>query len=122
MPHVLPVSDPIRLDKPAAIFIGGVRPRAGGSPVTAGPFQLAQVTELAGARGTQVYAEDMQRMMAVLGTTPHTFPWGIATLLVLGLLAWCAALAAAWIYLKRRGQSRQIADSEPDPALESELA
>ena len=67
-----------------------------------GVQQLAYVTALTGSGGVKTYVEDMNRISAVLQTAPPAFSWWTAVLLVLILLAWCAALTTAWMYLNRR--------------------
>lgn len=88
-------------------------------------FQSGRILAHAGIDGTAAYIEDMQRMHAVLGSAPLSFPWGTAALLSLLLLGWFAALAWGWIYLNRRAlrQPPPAPDATGDlPAATSSLS
>jgi len=78
-----------------------------------GPLQLAHAATITGNGGVQTYMEDMDRINTVLSSAPQSFSWWTAVLLVLILLAWCAALTVAWIYLIRR------VGKPPDAEVES---
>ena len=67
-----------------------------------GPLQFAHAAASTGSGGVKTYIDDMNQISSVLHSSPQSFSWWTAVLLVLILLAWCATLTVAWIYLMRR--------------------
>jgi hypothetical protein len=92
--------------------------------MSAGPFHLLHVSALPDASGMQSYSEDMERIRAALDAAPAVFPWWTAALLVMLLLAWCAALTIAWNHLPQRRKmssdpKHAVASQEPEFQLEA---
>ena len=75
---------------------------------------LVPAAAVAGADGLQGYVEDMDRMRAVLSSSPPPFPWETVVLLTLVALAWFAALAAG-IYWHRRALRLRASASAKAP-------
>ena len=67
-----------------------------------GSLLLARAAAITGDGGVKTYIDDMNLIGTVLHSSPQSFSWWTAVLLVLILLAWCATLTVAWIYLMRR--------------------
>lgn len=94
-------------NEPAKIPAGSRRlrdryPPAGSHRMIIGSLQHAHAATITGSGGVKTYIDDMNLIGTVLRSSPQSFSWWTVVLLVLILLAWCAALTAAWIYLMRR--------------------